>query len=95
MELLGAAALLEGVEAGPVRRILECLTTEEALAVLKETGRFQPVMDRVMERICFYLDRRAGGRMQTECIMYAKEYGQLAVSAGARELLRQAMETEP
>lgn len=95
MELLGAAALLEGVGVGSVRRTLECLTTEEALAILKETDRFQPVMDRVMERICFYLERRAAGRLRTECIMYAKEYGQLAASAGARELLRQAMETEP
>ncbi len=91
MELLAASALLEGVEAEKVRRILNCAVTEEALAILKETDRFTDVMDRIMEKISFYLQKRAAGRIQAECMMYSNEYGELASSSGAKEVLREVM----
>lgn len=91
MELLSAAALLEGVDAQRACRILQCAATEEALAVLQETDRFTRVMDRIMEKICFYLRKRAGGKMQIECMMYSNEYGGLASSSGARALLNEIM----
>ena len=31
-----------------------------------------------MERICFYLDKRAKGRLEIDCIMYSNEFGELA-----------------
>ena len=36
------------------------------------------VMDYAMERICFYLDKRAKGRLEIDCIMYSNEFGELA-----------------
>ena len=46
-------------------------------------------MDRVMERILFYLRKRAGENLQIECMMYATEYGLLAQSEGAEALLQE------
>lgn len=89
MELLGAAALSTGVEADCVREILSCVTTEEALRLLQKTDRFHEVMNKVMEKICFYLDRRAAGRIRIECMIYSNEYGELASSKGARQFLEQ------
>jgi len=91
MELLCAAALHERVEAEKLCRILDCVVTEEALQILKKTGKFGNVMDRIMERIMFYLNKRAAGRLQIECMMYSDEYGELASSRGAKKLLRQIM----
>lgn len=70
------------------RRILDCTATEEALAILREHGTLQAVMAQVLDRVMFYLDRRAAGRMRMECILYANEFGELAKSAGARALLQ-------
>ena len=53
MELLAAFALRCQVPAECARRILDCLNTEEALALLQESGKLQEVMDYAMERICF------------------------------------------
>ncbi len=85
MELLAAFAIRAGADAGCARKILDCATTEEAVRILKKTGKCQEVMDRAMERICFYLNRRAGGKMQIDCIMYANEFGELAKSGEASE----------
>ena len=83
MELLAAFALRCQVPAECARRILDCLNTEEALALLQESGKLQEVMDYAMERICFYLDKRAGQRLEIACIMYSSEFGELARSREA------------
>ena len=83
MELLAAFAVRHGVESGKVCQILECATTEEAVRILGEAGKRQEVMDYAMERICYYLDKRAKGKLQIDCIMYANDFGELAKSKGA------------
>lgn len=42
-------------------------------------------MDYAMERICFYLDKRAKGRLEIDCIMYSNEFGELAKSRKAEK----------
>lgn len=95
IELLTAFSVKCKVPMKYVTRLLECLTTEEALSVLKESGKLYEVMDLAMERICFYLDKRARGRLQIECIMYSNEFGELAKSREAEKwfiLLEQEQE---
>lgn len=85
MELLAAFAVREGVEPEKVREMLDCVATEEAVRILGESGKTQAVMDYAMERICFYLNKRAKGKMQIDCMMYANELGELARSKEAAE----------
>ncbi len=95
MELLVAAAIKCRVESDKLKCILECVTTEEAVRILVECGKKQEVMDYVMERICYYLNRRTKGKMKIDCIIYANEFGELAKSKEAEEwfsLLEQEQE---
>ena len=85
IELLTAFAFRCGVAPFYIKRIMDSLTTEEALAALKESGRLYEVMDYAMERICFYLDKRAKGRIEIDCIMYSNEFGELAKSRKAEK----------
>lgn len=85
MELLAAFAVRQGATAEDARRILECVNTEEAVRILDESRKRQAVMDYAMERICYYLDRRVKGKIKTDCIMYANEFGELAKSKEAAE----------
>ncbi len=85
MELMAAFAVKMGVDADKVCQILESVTTEEAVRILSESGNLSQVMDYAMERICFYLDKRARGRMQIDCIMYANDFGELAKSREVSE----------
>ena len=95
MELLAAFAIKCGIETKEACRILECVTTEEAVRILSQCGKQQLVMDCAMERIYYYLNKRAKGKMQIECIMYANQFGELAKSEEAKEwftLLEQEQE---
>ena len=85
MELLTAFAVKCGVSAEDAAKILSCVTTEEAVRILDECGRRQEVMDYAMERILFYLEKRAQGKLAIECIMYANDFGALAKSKEAEE----------
>lgn len=83
MELLSAFAIHEGAGADVAAKILDCVATEEAVRLLREAGKQQEVMDYAIERIMFYLNKRAGGRMQIDCIMYDNTFGELAKSKEA------------
>lgn len=85
MELLAAFAAWENVETSQIRRVLACATTEEALAVLEESGKLSPVMNRAAERVCYYMETRAGGKLQADCILYANSFGELAKSRGVEK----------
>lgn len=87
MELLAAAAVRAGVLEKSVKKILDCLTTEEALEIIKNDGMLEAVMAQVMERVMFYLERRAGEKIKIHCMIYTNGYGMLAKSEGAEEWL--------
>ena len=83
MELLAAFSVKAGVETEKVRQILDCVTTEEAVCILENSGELQLIMKMIAERICFYLEKRAKGMIQIDCILYANEFGELAKSKEA------------
>ena len=85
MELLAAFSIREQVESLQVRKILDCVTTEEAIPFLEKSGKLQQVMEEIAERICYYMENRTGGKMKTDCILFSNEYGELAKSKGAEE----------
>ncbi len=89
MEIIAAAAVREGADAETLKRILDCLTTEEAYSILYEAGIAEKVSQRIMDRIMYNLDRRAGGKLCIGCIVYSKEYGQLAASELAAGMIEE------
>lgn len=94
MELLAAAALKSGGSKTQALEILEAVTTEEGIRLLQEGGNLQKTMQILMEKIMFYLQKRAAGRLQIECMMYANGYGLLAESSGAEAMLEILMKNE-
>ena len=89
VELLVAAGLRAGVSRDNLMKILDSATTTEAIAYLEEEKKTKPVMDYLMERIIYYTNKRAGGNMKIECILYDNQYGELAKSEGAEEFLHE------
>ncbi|MBO5525093.1 MAG: cobalamin biosynthesis protein CbiD [Roseburia sp.] len=92
MELLAAAALKAGADRETLLSLLEAVATEEAVRILKEKNLCEKTMELVMEKIMFYLQKRAGGKMKIACMMYANEFGELGKSSEAEAFLRKIME---
>lgn len=98
MELMASAAIMSGCDADTARQILDSVTTEEGVRILEEAGihrtsnLLEDTMKYLMEKIMFFLRKRAAGRIEIECMMYSNDYGLLAVSYGALELLDKLVE---
>ena len=67
--------------------ILQCVTTEEAIRKLDACGKKEAVMQDLLKKICFYMNKRAAGKMQIEVILYSNDFGELAKSDGAESFL--------
>ena len=89
MEIIASAAAREGASTGLILSILDALTTEEAFSMIR--GSDPELADRtaarLMDGIIASLRRRAGGELDIECIMYTKENGLIAASAGAAAMI--------
>ncbi|MCC8141565.1 MAG: cobalt-precorrin-5B (C(1))-methyltransferase CbiD [Lachnospiraceae bacterium] len=88
MELLAAAALRADTPVKTVRAILDCVTTEEAVKLIIREETLEETMAYVMERIRFYIERRTAGKLETACIVYANEFGELGRYGEVEEFLR-------
>lgn len=88
MEILGAYAGACGAGAEKTGEILECVSCDEALRILKETGKDQEVLGMLMKRIAFHLQTKAGDNMEIGAITFSKVYGELGRTPNAGILLR-------
>ncbi len=89
MELLAAGVIRAGGSMDTLRGILNCRVTEEALGIIQaeSPALLRTSMESVMERILYYLRKRAGEELPVECILYSNEFGLLAASPGAMDML--------
>lgn len=89
MELLAAGVIRAGGSMDTLRGILNCRVTEEALGIIQaeSPALLRKSMDAVMDRILYYLRKRAGAELPVECILYSNEFGLLAASPGAMDML--------
>lgn len=91
MELLAAGVIRAGGSMDTLRGILNCRVTEEALGIIQaeSPALLRTSMESVMDRILYYLRKRAGEGLPVECILYSNEFGLLAASPGAMDMLEE------
>ena len=89
MELLAAGVIRAGGSMDTLRGILNCRVTEEALGIIQaeSPALLRTSMESVLDRILYYLRKRAGEELPVECILYSNEFGLLAASPGAMDML--------
>ncbi len=87
MELLTSAALRGGADGDCARRILSQISTSAGLTILKEAGLLEKTMEEVLRGVMDTLNRWALERYQVDCIIYENDFGELARSRGAKELV--------
>ena len=96
MELMASAVLMAGADNELLHKIMECVTTEDAIAQIKQTPQGDKLLEQAMEylikKIHYHLNKRAAGKMQIECIIYSNDYGELAKSDNAVRFLQEAGE---
>ncbi len=92
MEIMASCAALETDDIGTVREILKCLTTDDAIRVLKEADILESVMKRIVDKSLFYVNHRTGDELTIGIIMFSNEHGLLGMSENAEELVAEYRE---
>lgn len=87
MEILTAHAAALGADGPLVRALMDCITTDEALGLLKGQGLLEDVVECLLERMKFYVNHRSGSAYSCEIITFCGKLGFLGETAGAEELL--------
>mgnify|MGYP002802633812 FL=1 len=87
METLCACAIRAGAGLDCAKEILDCGTTDEALAVLKRYGVLKESMGQMMLKIQFYLDHRSYEQILLGAVIFSNEYGYLGQTENAGRLI--------
>ena len=87
-ELFALEAMFHGASIEVGKEIYGCLTTDEVTKILKREQLFEPVMDKVTERIDFYMQHRVHGKIKTAAFMFSNVYGILGKTKDAEELIQ-------
>ena len=87
MEILAAHAGIAGLSPEKIGEILQCVACDDALRILRDAGCFEKTLTGLTKRILFHLHHRAGEDMEIGTILFSKEYGLLAKSDNAMELI--------
>ena len=87
MEILAAHAGIAGLSPVKIGELLDCVACDDALRILKDAGCMEETLAGLLSRILFHLRHRAGEGMEIGTILFSKEYGLLAKSDNAMELI--------
>ena len=87
MEILTAHAAVLGADQGTAAALMNCITTDEALEILEEKGLLEGVMERLLERMEFYVDHRSGHSLENGILVFSQTKGTLGESKDARRVL--------
>lgn len=86
-ELITAAAIRAGASLDTAKELLNTLTTEEAVAILKRENILEETMKYIMEKIHFYLEKKSS-LVQLGAIIFSNVYGFLGQTVYAEELMK-------
>lgn len=86
-ELFALEAMFHGASVEVGKKIYSCLTTDEVTKVLKRENIFEPVIEKVTDKIDFYMQHRVHGKIKTAALMFSNVYGILGKTKYADELV--------
>lgn len=87
MEILAAAAIRAGISTEKIRKMLDCVTTDDALAYCTQDER-KCLMAELMKKMEEYLTLRAGEQMRIAAVTFSKVYGILGKTSLADEMMK-------
>lgn len=91
IELMIYSALRAGANKELLSQIAECVSTDAAYEIISGAGIEKEFMANVMERISYYLNRKAAGRFEIECIVFSNEFGLLGETTNVREVMKELL----
>ncbi len=87
MEILAANAAVAGASLPLVQRIMDCISTDDALDVINEENLIPDVSKLLIEKIEYHMNHRTEGNIRTAAVLFSSVYGLLGKTSLADEML--------
>lgn len=87
MELIAAHAAKEGAPSAVTAEIMNCVTCEEAIRILKQSNCCEAVLKSLTNKIGEMLERRADGKFETGAVLFSRQDGLLSMTDNAERLI--------
>jgi cobalt-precorrin-5B (C1)-methyltransferase len=75
MEIFSCFAGLYNSGSEVIKEILSCVTTEQALDILKRENIEKQVIKKISEKALFYINKRVDNKLKTNLIIYSNDKG--------------------
>lgn len=92
MEILAANAAVAGARMDTVLRIMDCISTDDALDVINEEGLIPEVSKLLVDKIEFHMNHRTGGSIRVGAVLFSSVYGLLGKTSLADQLIDEIRE---
>ena len=89
MEILAANAAVAGASLDTVKKIMGCISTDDALEAIDSEDLIPKVSELLMEKVEYHMNHRTGGRIRTSAVMFSSVYGLLGKTSLADEMLEE------
>ena len=88
MEIISAYAALLGAESVTIDNILNCVTTDQAMDIIKEKEYYSSLKKKLAERVKYHLNFRLKGKTEIEFIMFTTDKMHTMESSNFRTFLK-------
>ena len=88
MEVFVAHAALAGVPRDILQHMMECVTTNEVIEILKESGYLAITMDSIMKKVDFHIRQRCMNTIPIGAVLFSNEFGLLGITEEGKRLFR-------
>lgn len=88
MEIIASHAGAAGLPPASIQAILDCVTCDEAIQLLKDNGVYAETLSQISTHISLAMERRVMGHIQTGAIWFSKKHGFLSATEHAYPLLK-------
>lgn len=87
MEVICACALKADAELSLLQKLIDCITTDEAVTLLEEAGILRETMEILLQKIEYYLKKRAFEGIAIGAVVFSNLHGLLGMTQGAEALI--------
>ena len=92
LELMAANAVRAGADVETAREILDCISTDDAISIIKGKKLLDETIKVILDKIQFYLNKRTYGEIETGLILFSNAHGKLGSSKNVDQILKNMKE---
>lgn len=87
-EIMGVHGAMEGASRETVKKIMESITTDQAMDLLEKEGILGLVLQSILKKMESAVQKRAGDQMKTGVILFSEKRGFLGQTSHAADILK-------